>query len=84
MYFSPLFRALPGLQPARACITPACHSQPDNHDAICSDLIELLAPRSEGMYNSVYEAILNGSDAFPANLGPPATSFREECLHTVS
>lgn len=36
------------------------------------------------MYNSVYEAILNGSDAFPANLGPPATSFREECLHTVS
>ena len=84
MVLYPLFPRSPGLQPARACITPACHSQPDNHDAICSDLIELLAPRSEGMYNSVYEAILNGSDAFPANLGPPATSFREECLHTVS
>ena len=28
---------------ARPCITPACHSQPINHVASCSDPIELLA-----------------------------------------
>ena len=31
------------LQPARPCIAPACHSQPINHVASCSDPIELLA-----------------------------------------
>ena len=33
------------LQPARACIGPACHSHPVNHEAICSDPAELLARR---------------------------------------
>ena len=64
------------LQPARACIGPACHSQPDNHDAICSDPAERLAHTSQGMDDSGYRAPGNHSNVFPVNLDLPDASHR--------
>ena len=38
------FSPSPALQPARPCIMPSWHSHPENHEAICSDPVERLAP----------------------------------------
>ena len=45
-----------GLQPrqaAIACIAPPCHSQPENHEAICSDPVELVALSTPNIWTKV-------------------------------
>ena len=66
------------LQPASVCIALGLHSQPENHEAICSDPVELLAQPSEDRYDSGYQAPRNGSEAFPAKIELPAARFGEE------
>ena len=51
-------------------------SQPENHEAICSDPVELLAQDSEHRDESAYQVVQKGSDAFPAISGPAAATLR--------
>ena len=54
----------------------ACHSQPENHEAICSVAVELLAQHCRSGYESAYQVAQKGSDAFSAILSPAAASSR--------
>ena len=52
----------------------ACHSQPENHDAICSDAVERLAQHSQVGTQSAYRVAQKGSEALPAISGPAAAT----------
>ena len=69
------FSPSPALQPARPCIMPSWHSHPENHEAICSDPVERLAPMSQHEVETAYQVAQEGSEAFPVICGPAATSF---------
>ena len=69
------FSPSPALQPARPCIMPSWHSHPENHEAICSDPVERLAPMSQHEVETAYQVAQKGSEAFPVICGPAATSF---------
>ena len=63
----------------------AWHSQPESHEAICSDAAALLAPRSQDRVESGHGVVQKGSVAFPAISGPAATMIvtltdREELI----
>ena len=70
----PLSRCF-GRLPARPCIMPSWHSHPENHEAICSDPVERLAPMSQHEVETAYQVAQEGSEAFPVICGPAATSF---------
>ena len=74
MYFRPLFRRALRCN-LRPCIMPSWHSHPENHDAICSDPVERLAPMSQHEVETAYQVAQKGSEAFPVICGPAATSF---------
>ena len=52
--------------------------QPEKHEAICSDPVELLAQDSEHKDESAYQVVQKGSDVdvFPAIFGPAAATLR--------
>ena len=54
---------------------PSWHSHPENHEAICSDPVERLAPMSQHEVETAYQVAQKGSEAFPVICGPAATSF---------
>ena len=58
----------------------AWHSQPENHEAVCSDAAALLAPRSQDRVESGHGVVQKGSVAFPAISGPAATMIEGEEL----
>ena len=59
-----------------ACIARQATAEPENHEAICSDPVELLAQDSEHRDESAYQVVRKGSDAFPAISGPAAATLR--------
>ena len=60
--------------------SPAWHSHPENHEAICSDAAALLAPRSQDRVQSGHGVVQKGSVAFPAISGPAATMIEKELI----
>ena len=58
----------------------AWHSQPENHEAVCSDAAELLAPRSQDGVESGHGMVQKGTVALPAISGPAATMIASELI----
>ena len=58
----------------------AWHSQPENHEAVCSDAAALLAPRSQDRVESGHGVVQKGSVALPAISGPAATMISRKLI----